>query len=159
MIMPRSNPSIMSHPMHTLRIVSWFIGLYTGCGLLAANEGAIEYRQSVYKAIGGHMSSMVSILRGQVPHEDHLRGHAHALHALSQMAPTLFPEDSGEGKTKALPAIWSRKDEFRRNLQNFQEAARGVADVADNGDLNEFARAFQRLGRQCKNCHDNFKAE
>ncbi|MBD3647285.1 MAG: cytochrome c, partial [Pseudomonadales bacterium] len=66
--------------------------------LVQANpEGEIKYRQGVMGAVGGHMSSMVAILRGQV-HFDDFALHADAMADLAEVVPHCFPEGSGEGK-------------------------------------------------------------
>lgn len=47
--------------------------------VLSASEGAAKYRAHTMEAIGGHMSAIVDIIRGEVPHTDHLPTHANAL--------------------------------------------------------------------------------
>jgi len=133
-----------------------------------ADEGVIKYRQAVYQAIGGHMSAMVGILRGDVPNDtsnpdaryrSDLIVHADSLYQLSGIVPRFFPPGSGSGKTKALPAIWSKNREFTQRMVDFREAAQAVSMAAKGGNMDVFGDAFRNLGRACKGCHDNFKAE
>lgn len=119
----------------------------------AASEGAAEYREHVMEAIGGHMQSAADILRGKVPHQDHLRLHVDAIDQLSQIAHTLFPEGSRGGDARA--AIWQNPEDFDAKLAAFREAAAGTSSAVTSGD--GVMPAFQRLGQACKSCHDDYR--
>lgn len=134
-----------------------------------ADEGVIKYRQAVYTAIGGHMSAMASIIRGDVPNDrrnasttgytEDLVVHANAIYKLSGIVPRFFPEGSGKGKTQALPAIWSKNQDFQQRMKNFREAARLVTIASRSSDMEGFSAHFSKLGKECKGCHDNYKAD
>ena len=66
-------------------ILRWSLAAAAGFIILAgtslpapAGEGAIKYRQSVMKAVGGHMGAMATILKGQGGNKADLKAHAHA---------------------------------------------------------------------------------
>jgi cytochrome c556 len=124
----------------------------------AADEAAIEYRQAVYESIGGHMSAMSAILKQEVPYGDDLAIHARGIADLAPLALHIFPEGSGEGKTKALPAIWEDPETFASRRQDFIDAATALGAVAD-ADMGTFMPAFRTLGGTCKACHDDFKGD
>ena len=130
-----------------------------GAGLSAA-DGEVEanYRQSVMKSIGGHMSSMGTILKNQV-HMGDLVLHADGMAALAGVAPDVFPAGSGGDKTKALPAVWENPGEFTEAMNRFVEAADAMATAAESGEMSLIGPAIQELGGSCKGCHDDFKAE
>lgn len=121
----------------------------------AASEGEVEYREHVMEAVGGHMQAAADILRGKVPHQDHLTLHADALNDLAGIAPLLFPPGSQGGD--ALPAIWQNADDFEAKLTGFQEAAAGFAAAAQSGD--GVGPALQQLGQSCKSCHDDYRKQ
>lgn len=123
-----------------------------------ADEGAIEYRQAIFQAIGGHMTALVKIIRREVPHTDDVAVHANGIADLAPITTHIFPEGSGEGQTDALPAIWSNPEDFDRYREDFIEAAEGLR-VAAGGPMGPFVEAFQTLGGSCSDCHDNFRAE
>jgi cytochrome c556 len=133
--------------------------LWLGLALLAlpaaASEGDAEYREHVMEAVGGHMQSAADILRGKVPHQDHLRVHVDAIDDLAQIAHTLFPEGSAGGD--ALPAIWQNTEDFDAKLQAFREAAAGLSSAVASGD--GVMPAFQKLGQACKSCHDDYRKD
>jgi cytochrome c556 len=120
-----------------------------------ASEGAIDYRQHVMAAVGGHMQAAADILRQKVAHEDHVVLHAESLASLAAIAHTLFPDGSEGGDT--LPATWRRPDDFARRMSDFREATAGFAAAAKAGD--GVAPAFQKVGQACKSCHDDYRAK
>jgi cytochrome c556 len=120
-----------------------------------ASSGAVDYRQNVLKAVGGHLQATAEILKQNVPHQDHVRLHADAIAALAGIADTLFPAGSEGGDT--LPATWQRPEDFAQRVSDFQQAATAFAAAAQAGD--GVTPAFQRLGQACKSCHDNYRAK
>ena len=125
-------------------------------GSAAADEGMIKYRQSVMKANGGHLTAVVTIIKGQVPFTDDLKGHTHALAELATIAGKVFPEGSGKGETDALPAIWEKPEDFKKAYMAFQTAAAALAKTAET-DPKAVPAAVGALGKACKGCHDDFR--
>jgi cytochrome c556 len=120
-----------------------------------ASEGAIDYRQHVMAAVGGHMQAIADIVRQKVSHEGHIGLHADALAKLAGIADTLFPEGSQGGDT--LPAAWQKPDDFARRMADFKSATADFAAAVDSG--NATGPAFQKVGQSCKSCHDNYRAK
>ncbi len=135
------------------------IALSAGLAAIAvsASEGEVNYRQHTMKAVGGHMGAIVDIVRGDVPHMDHLATHAKAMADLAEIAPTLFPENSKGGD--ALDAFWENAEDFKSKLEAFREAAAAFNDAAETGDRGEIMPAFLGVGQACKGCHDDYRAE
>ncbi len=125
---------------------------------LADAKGDIAYRQGAFKVVGGHMSSMVAIMRGQVRQENFAM-HAQGMADIAKVIPSVFPEGSGEGKTEALAKIWTDKAGFEKRVNDFTSAAEGLAAVASGGDMSQIGPAFRKLGGSCKGCHDNYREE
>ncbi|MDZ7825211.1 MAG: cytochrome c [Gammaproteobacteria bacterium] len=123
-----------------------------------ADQGAIDYRQAVYSSIGGHMNAMAGIVKREVPHTDDLALHARGIAELAPLTMHLFPEGSGDGKTKAKAAIWEDSETFASRREDFIAAARNLGEQADS-DMGTFVGAFKDLADTCKACHDDFKAE
>lgn len=120
-----------------------------------ADEGAIEYRENVMSAIGGHMASAADIARGKVPHQAHFSMHVSALAELSTIADSLFPAGSEGGD--ALPEIWQNPDDFAAKLDDFETAAADLKTAVDTGG--DVGSAFQALGQSCKSCHDDYRED
>ena len=125
---------------------------------LADAEGVQKYRESVMKAIGGHMGAMANSLKGQVFTEN-LALHATAMSTLADIAPTLFPEGSSTDKSEALPAIWEQPDQFKTRMDAFVNAAKAMDTAVAGGDMRAMGAGLQDLGKSCKGCHDDFRKE
>lgn len=126
----------------------------------AADANAIKYRQSVMKAVGGHMTGMAAVIKGEVPHKGDLKGHAAGMAALAQMAGHVFPAGSDKGAdTTAKPEIWSKPAEFKKAMGAFQTAAANMNKAAQGTDSKAVGAAFAELGKSCKGCHDDFRAK
>ena len=117
----------------------------------------VKYRQAVMKALGGHMSALNALLKGEVEHKGHAKGHAEAIVSTAEMTRDLFPAGSDKGDTEALPAVWERPDEFRKTVDALETAAAKLASAAKSGDADSLRTAFGEMGKACKGCHDNFR--
>ena len=120
----------------------------------AAEEDA-EYRHDVMEAIGGHFGAIIKIVRGEVPHRDHLSAHVDALAGLANLANDLFPDDSQGGE--ALPKIWEEPEEFAKKVSAFKEAANTLKSALDAGDMDAFRGTIRNVGGACKGCHDDYR--
>ena len=71
-----------------------------------------------------------------------------------------FPKGTGPeaGKTRALPEIWSKPDDFTAAQKMLSDRAPKLLAAAKAKDLEAVTSAFKELGGACKNCHDNFRA-
>jgi cytochrome c556 len=124
--------------------------------VFADGEAEYKYREGVMKAIGGHMSSISAIMRGQT-HTDNLAVHAQSIAALSEIAATVFPEGSDVAKSEALAAVWKNPAEFRQATEKFISAAKSFSEAAVSGE--NVGQALRGLGQSCKGCHDDFREE
>lgn len=127
-------------------------------GAFADGEVETQYRQAVMKSIGGHMSSMATILRNQVHVED-LALHARGMAALADVAPNVFPEGSNTEKSKSLDAVWTDPEGFEEAMDEFVAAAKGMSEAAASGEMSQIGPAMNALGGSCKGCHDKFQEE
>ena len=141
-----------------LMIAGLVLGLAGGAAMAQADEGAIEYRQAVFQAIGGHMSALVKIVRQEVPHTQDVMIHAEGIADFAPLTEHIFPEGSGDGRTDALAAIWEDTEDFAQRRQTFLTAAEDLRGAA-GGSMREFVGAFQELGNSCQGCHDNYRAD
>jgi cytochrome c556 len=73
-----------------------------------------------------------------------------------------FPAGTGEEvlpKTRALPAIWQKPDDFTAKDRDFSQAAQALRAAAESGDMTAIKSRFADLGKTCKACHDTYRAE
>lgn len=134
--------------------------LWVGATIYAdghSTKNEILYRKNVMKAIGGHMTAMSRILKGEVHHSGHLAGHAQAMALSAKMVGDIFPEGTHEGKTAAKANIWEEKDKFANAVKMFEEEAQKMATVAAGGDMAAIGAQMKNLGKSCGNCHKPFR--
>jgi cytochrome c556 len=70
-----------------------------------------------------------------------------------------FPKGTGPeaGKTRALPEIWSKPEEFIAAQKLFSDTAPALLTAAKAGDRDGVRTAATQLAKACKNCHENFR--
>lgn len=125
---------------------------------------AIETRKSAYHLIGNSFKPIGDAVQGKAEfnHAD-IQKRANRILMLTDFLEASFPESSnlGEPDTKATADIWAKKAEFDKKLKDFQEHAATFAKVAatETSATAAFKEAFGAVAKDCKGCHDSFKAK
>jgi len=123
-------------------------------------EDAIEYRQSVFTAIKYHFGPMAGMIKGKIDYDPAaFTLHAERVAALAKMPGDGFIEGSDKGDTEALPVIWEKKGEFDEHLMALADNTSALWEVSKTGDLNQIKPVFGEVGKTCKGCHDDFRAD
>jgi cytochrome c556 len=117
-----------------------------------SGEAAIKARQELMRSNAQVMGSAADLTGA----ESVTAGET--LVANFERLPTLFPEDSKDGKTRALPAIWENPEEFQAEITAAQEAAAGVLAAAQANDTAAYTQAIEAMGARCGSCHSTFRA-
>jgi cytochrome c556 len=127
-----------------------------------ALERAIEARKGAMNIHSIEAGPIFGMAKGDVAYDAEAAAeHANALAALLNYDETrLFPTGSSNAempdKTRALPAIWERPDEFRKAFENLRGAVQTLAAEAGNGQ-EALVAAAGPVGNACGNCHENFR--
>lgn len=126
---------------------------------LAAEDdnGAIKYRQSVMKGVGGHTGAIYQIVKNDNSNKDHLKAHARALSELMDMIPGAFQRKTSGGKTRSKPEIWSDAAGFESATRDAREAADGFSAAAQSGSDAEVGEKLEVLLDTCKDCHKHYR--
>ena len=143
------------------------IGLSLALSASAAkdpNEKAIDARKAVMKLQSWYAGPLFQMAKGDMDY-DAAMAKTYAEH-LNMMAGAeggaMWPQgtDNGayEGKTRALPEIWSTYPEVAKKGEALSEAAAALAAVAGDG-LDALRSKIGPVGKACKGCHDDFRAE
>ena len=70
----------------------------------------------------------------------------------------LFPTDSLDKPSEALPQIWTDWDEFIAIGQQMGVEAEKLAKMAGgSSSVDEIKDQFRRLGQSCRSCHEKFR--
>ncbi|MGF1610792.1 MAG: c-type cytochrome [Kiloniellales bacterium] len=127
----------------------------------AADDPAnvVKYRGMVMSALGAHIGSIASVIKGEVSYGPHVSTHAQALHATSLMLTDVFPEGSGVGETRAKPEIWQEWEKFEGLINDLSTQTEKLAQVAEGGDMAAIGAQLQETGKACGNCHKPYREE
>jgi len=125
-------------------------------------ERAIEYRQAVFKIVAGNFGPLSQVAQGKAEFKAEVAAKQAA--RLSQIATFVgdaYPDISKEGKTRALPAIWSNRKEFDQIVADFVAHTKTLAEVVENSSSagEELKAAVAAVGNDCKACHDKFRSK
>jgi cytochrome c556 len=125
-------------------------------------ERAIEYRQSVFKIVAGNFGPLSQVAQGKADFKaETVAKQATRLSQIATFVGDAVPDISKEGKTRALPAIWTNRKEFDQIAADFAAHTKTLAEVAENSSSagEEFKAAVAAVGNDCKSCHDKFRSK
>lgn len=150
----------MNNVSRKLLIAALPVVIGAGLALPAgADEDAVKYRQSVMKAIVGHMGGVVAIVTGKVPHEAHLLTHARGLNDTAQLIGDAFAEETLAGETRALDKIWDDPEGFEKAYTRLQDAVAALLEAAESGGAQAAGAKLEAVGNACKGCHEDYRKE
>lgn len=110
--------------------------VFVGLDVLAHGNatGIVKERMDSMKSLGDAMKAVTAMIRGEVPYNAErvrvLSGQIgeHGGEALTR----LFPKDSLDKPTEALPTIWADWDRFSALADRLSDYATGLGAAADN---------------------------
>lgn len=146
--------------MHQVKFL--WVGLLVLLSLFIASElfaqaDVIEKRQKLMK---GNGATAKAIKKG-VEEKDYATVETKAKDIMGNMDQVndLFPKGSTSEKSRALPAIWEKWDEFSKGPGKVKKAAGELAEAAKARDDARVNSAFKVFSKACGDCHPAFRAE
>ena len=117
-------------------------------------------RHHHYEELGDAFKAVRDNSRGDTSDWAALEKAANTINAASVDQQKWFPKGSGpeSGKTRALPEVWSKPDEFTAAQKMLSDRAPKLLAAVNAKDAAGLQAAFKDLGGACKNCHDTFRA-
>jgi cytochrome c556 len=133
------------------------IGMFVLVPQLFAQEDVIEKRQKLMKSNGADAKA----IKGALESKDYATIETKAKDIGNNMDKVndLFPKGSTSDKSRALPAIWDKWDDFSKHPGKVKKAANDVADAAKAKDDAALPAKVKALGEACGGCHKNYRAE
>ncbi len=119
-------------------------------------------RHDHYKEIGKASKAIRDELMKPAPDVGVIQAAAKTIDTLAPQLPSWFPPGTGRDvvpKSEALPIVWQKPDEFKKDAAGFATAAHAFDLAAQSGKLDAIHTAFPTLGGTCKTCHETFKAK
>lgn len=121
-------------------------------------EQAIAARQAAFALSAATFGGM----KGAIDRQESVRTQVFAARALAKWAnalPSMFPEGSGEGATRAKPEIWTDRAGFEAKAAAYAAAATTLAEKAAADDAEGFAAQWQAVRETCGSCHTAYRKE
>lgn len=122
-----------------------------------AQADVIEKRQQAMKG----NSADAKAIKAAVESKDYatIETKAKDIMGTAEKIPALFPKGSTTGKTKALPAIWEKPDDFAKAAKNLSIATGELAAAAKAKDEAAVGEKVKAVSGACGGCHKAFRAE
>ena len=126
----------------------------------ATPQDAQKARHEHYEELGDAFKAVRDNSKGDSPDWTALDKAAQTVVAASVDQQQWFAKGTGPeaGKTRALPEIWTKADDFTAAQKMFSDRAPKLLAAVKARDAAGVQAAFKEVGGSCKNCHDNFRA-
>ena len=126
----------------------------------ATTTSAQKARHEHYEHLGDAFKAVRDNSRGDSPDWAALEKAANTVVEASVDQQQWFAKGTGPeaGKTRALPEIWTKPDDFTAAQKMLSDRAPKLLAAVKAKDQPGVQAAFKELGGACKNCHDHFRA-
>ncbi len=121
-----------------------------------AQQDPLATRKALMKRNNDNAALLVKMMRGQEPFDA-----AKVDEALAQWAdtgekfPSLFPDNTKDGDTRATPAVWEKRAEFNALAARFAKNSKDNRGKAKNAD--DVKAIVALIGKDCGDCHETFR--
>ena len=122
--------------------------------LLYANP--ISYRQELMRDYNKLMRAANNLIRENEINDD-LASIYEEIEEIMRVYPTLFPDDSFGGKSKASTDIIDNRELFNQIAKETENSAALAKLSAQEGEFENVMQFHQNLFGSCKSCHSRFK--
>lgn len=149
----------------TKSVIAAVLGLSVVSGSMAyadAMTDAIKYRESMMEVTGYNFKKMAAMVKKEMPFDKaQFLKMAETVHFMSTLTADGFPKGSDEmaGPTHAKDEIWSKPEEFKKDIAAFQKASEALVVAAKTGEMSAIGPKFKDTAGSCKKCHDSFRSK
>jgi len=125
----------------------------------ATPQEAQKARHEHYEQLGDAFKAVRDNSRGESPDWAALEKAANTVVEASVNQQQWFANGTGPeaGKTRALPEIWTKPDDFTAAQKMLSDRAPKLLAAVKAKDAPGVQAAFKEVGGACKNCHDTFR--
>ncbi len=149
-------------PLMRVCLAVFVPALLAGAVAAHSTEGmndAQKARHEHYEHLGDAFKAVRDNSKGDSPDWAKLEKAAQAVVDASVDQQKWFAKGTGPeaGKTRALPVIWEKTDDFTAAQKMFSDRAPKLLAAVNAKDAAAVQAAFKEVGGSCKNCHDTFR--
>ena len=121
---------------------------------------AMKDRVALMKELGKNLGPIGKTVKGEMAADyAALAANASVIRDNAMKLHDLFPEGSGGGESRALPAIWEKKADFDSYFVKLASAADAFAKEAATGSMADLKASFGAMASNCGGCHKAYRAE
>lgn len=124
----------------------------------AGVQDAVRARQANFRVLSRNMQEVVKGLGTGVPIAAMRPSILAAQRALNRI-PSLFPAGSDEGRTRALPLVWSEPALFKQTYEAAADRMEALVAASQTSDRDAFGAAVGRMAAACGTCHAKFRSD
>lgn len=126
-----------------------------------SGQALVDWRIGEMKGIGGMMGA-IKRWDGNAATLADVAAAAEGLRTAAASIPAMFPAGSGIGgegiaKSRALPVIWEKWDQFVLDAKALEDAAVASSAAIATGDANAIAASVDGILATCKSCHEVYR--
>ena len=124
-------------------------------------EDAIKYRQSAFTVMANHFGRIGAMAQGKAPFDAQAAAaNATIVATMARLPFTAFGEGTDKGApTRAKPEVWSQQAKVKELADKMIAEVGKLDAAAKSGSLDAIKAAAGEVGKSCKACHDDFRAE
>jgi cytochrome c556 len=124
-------------------------------------EDAIKYRQSAMYVMANHFGRVAAMAQGKAPFDAKAAAdNAGIVVVMSKLPWAGFGEGTDKGApTRAKPEVWKDSAKVKDLATKMMDEAEKFDAAAKTGNLDAIKAAVGSLGKACKACHDDYRAE
>ena len=135
--------------------MKYLIAVFLFSGVLMANS-FIDQRQQSMQNFLNYMKTASNLIKEENINEE-LADVYDQIAALMIEYPTLFPDNSFEGKTKASSNIIEERVKFNQLAEDTARQASLAKSASLSKDMPALQQAHQNLFSSCKSCHSQYQ--
>ena len=119
---------------------------------------AVQYRQSLMRAIAYKVAAVRAMASGEVPADEaKFRKDTADVAALAGMLPEGFIPSSSATASNANPEVWTNTADFRQKAADLKTAADALAATAASQGFEAAKGMVQAAGSTCGACHRPYR--
>jgi cytochrome c556 len=127
-----------------------------GVTVAIAQSNPVQERKALMKANGVQERIAIDMVQTKRPFDLEEAKKALATFAeAGEKAPALFPDESKDGDTAALPAVWENKADFTARFAKLASVSK--AAVGAITDLDSFKVQLTEVRQNCIGCHRTYR--
>lgn len=139
-----------------IRILSVAAALAVGATVVYAGTDVVDQRQRAMKALASAAKAPGAVLKGEAKFElDTIHSSIAVFQDQVAKLKDLWPDDSKDGETNALPAVWDKKSEFLDLFDKFEADVKTASEKIKDED--SFKAEWPKVMSNCGGCHKQYR--